>query len=148
MLVLTRKTGESIEMDGPGKITVLEIDRGAVKIGMEASPEVRILRSELRQQEAARGRSQDAIPPCDGPVRAMHEAPAGALQDGSLAEPRQPKQGLLEAAEEKLRREEADLIARAVDAGRRSPEKLRREEADEVDRITPGPRPDEQLVLP
>ena len=27
-------------------------------------------------------------------------------------------------------------------------EKLRREEADEVDRTTPGPRPDEQLVLP
>jgi carbon storage regulator len=63
MLVLTRKAGESIEMDGPGKITVLEIDRGAVKIGMEAPPTVRILRSELRQQEAARGRSQDAAPP-------------------------------------------------------------------------------------
>jgi hypothetical protein len=27
-------------------------------------------------------------------------------------------------------------------------EKLRREEADEVERTTPGPRPDQQLVLP
>ena len=47
MLVLSRKPGESIDIDGPAKITVLEFRRDKIRVGIEAAPGVRILRSEL-----------------------------------------------------------------------------------------------------
>ena len=49
MLVLSRKVHESIWIGDDVLITVLSVSRGRVKIGIDASPELHIERSELRQ---------------------------------------------------------------------------------------------------
>src|SRR5437879_6346973 len=47
MLLLSRKPGEKVVIDGDITITVVEINGGRVKIGIEAPAHVAILRSEL-----------------------------------------------------------------------------------------------------
>ena len=52
MLILSRKEGEAITVDGPCTIYVTRIIRNEkVKLGIEAEPEVTILRSELEEKE-------------------------------------------------------------------------------------------------
>jgi len=55
MLVLSRKLGEAIVINDCIKITVVDVDRGKVRLGIEAPPNVTILREELlaRLQEFA-----------------------------------------------------------------------------------------------
>lgn len=48
MLVVTRKPDESITIDDNIEITVLEISKDKVKIGINAPREVKIFRSELK----------------------------------------------------------------------------------------------------
>ena len=47
MLVLSRKPLQSITIGSDIKITVLKVDRNQVRIGIEAPPDVTILRDEL-----------------------------------------------------------------------------------------------------
>jgi carbon storage regulator len=47
MLVLSRKFGETIRIDGDITITVLEIKGNKVSLGINAPEEVRVLREEL-----------------------------------------------------------------------------------------------------
>jgi len=47
MLVLTRKVGEEIIIDGSIRVTITAIDRQKVRIGITAPPEVRIDREEV-----------------------------------------------------------------------------------------------------
>ena len=47
MLVLSRKTGDSIQIDGEIRITVLGLEGNRVRLGIEAPREVAIMRSEL-----------------------------------------------------------------------------------------------------
>ena len=47
MLVLSRKCEESIKISDDIVITVLEIRRGAVRLGIEAPRQMRVLRTEL-----------------------------------------------------------------------------------------------------
>jgi carbon storage regulator len=47
MLVLSRKLGESIILDGTIKVTVVAVDRNKVRIGIEAPPEVPVHREEI-----------------------------------------------------------------------------------------------------
>jgi carbon storage regulator len=49
MLVLSRKKGQTIVIDGRIEVTVLEVDGDAVKIGISAPREVQITRKELLQ---------------------------------------------------------------------------------------------------
>lgn len=59
MLVLSRKLNESIVLGGPEgaqqhvTIKVIEIRGGSVRLGFDAPPEVRILRTEVRPKIAA-----------------------------------------------------------------------------------------------
>ncbi|MBY0523381.1 MAG: carbon storage regulator [Gemmataceae bacterium] len=53
MLVLTRRTNESIQIGHDIVLTVVSIDRGRIRLGIEAPPQVPIARQEL----AARLRS-------------------------------------------------------------------------------------------
>lgn len=46
-LVITRKTGESVDI-GAATVTVAKSGAGGVKLVIDATPEVKILRSELR----------------------------------------------------------------------------------------------------
>jgi carbon storage regulator len=51
MLVITRKTNEGIIISDNIEITVLEINKDRVKIGISAPKEVRIIRNEILQTE-------------------------------------------------------------------------------------------------
>jgi len=53
MLVLTRKSGESIVVGEDVVITVLEVKGGQVRLGVEAPKDVTIHRSEVREQVLA-----------------------------------------------------------------------------------------------
>ncbi len=52
MLVLSRKRGEALKIGDSVTITVLEIRGNVLKLGIEAPPEVRVLRGELASHEA------------------------------------------------------------------------------------------------
>ena len=47
MLVLTRKSGESIQIGPQIKITVIEVKRGQVRVGIEAPSETMVHREEV-----------------------------------------------------------------------------------------------------
>ena len=80
MLILSRKAGDAIVIDGGIRIVVVQCDRGGVRIGIEAPPETTILRAELLEQVAAQNRRASV----DG-------AGATALvASGSVLAPRQP----------------------------------------------------------
>jgi carbon storage regulator len=48
MLVLTRKLGEKIMIDGHIIVTVVRIDHNQIRLGIEAPPDVMILREEIQ----------------------------------------------------------------------------------------------------
>lgn len=51
MLVLSRKAGEAIVLAGNIKIQVLGVENDRVKLGVEAPPDVLVLRSELLRDQ-------------------------------------------------------------------------------------------------
>lgn len=53
MLVLSRKSMETIVIGDGVKITVLKIDRNQVRLGIEAPNDVSVLRSELVERARA-----------------------------------------------------------------------------------------------
>ena len=58
MLILTRRTHESLFIGDRIKITVLAMGGGQVKIGIEAPPEVIVLREEVLERMKASKVSQ------------------------------------------------------------------------------------------
>ena len=60
MLILGRRTGDSIVIDGGIRIVVLACERGGVRLGIEAPPEVVILRGEIVNQVADANRRATA----------------------------------------------------------------------------------------
>lgn len=50
MLVLTRKEGERIQIGDNICITVVRIAGGGVRLGVEAPPQVAVIRGELKEQ--------------------------------------------------------------------------------------------------
>ena len=50
MLILGRREGDSILIEGGIRIVVVSCDRGGVRLGIEAPPEVKILRGEIAKQ--------------------------------------------------------------------------------------------------
>lgn len=47
MLVLTRRVGEEIVIDGQIRVTVVRIEGNKVRLGIVAPPEVQVLRQEI-----------------------------------------------------------------------------------------------------
>ena len=60
MLILNRRQGEAILLDGGIRIVVLACDRRGVRIGIEAPASVNIQREELVSQVAAQNRRASA----------------------------------------------------------------------------------------
>lgn len=60
MLILSRKPGDSIVIDGGIRIVVLECDRRGVRIGIDAPAEIGILRGEIVEQIAEENRRASA----------------------------------------------------------------------------------------
>tara|TARA_R100000808_G_scaffold3393_4_gene12154 strand:+ start:5245 stop:5478 length:234 start_codon:yes stop_codon:yes gene_type:complete len=52
MLVLSRKEGEKIDIDGDITVTILELRSNFVRLGVDAPDNVKILRYELTREEA------------------------------------------------------------------------------------------------
>jgi carbon storage regulator len=52
MLVLTRRLGETIIIDGNIKVTLLAVGPGKVRLGITAPPDVRVNRLEVEQRDA------------------------------------------------------------------------------------------------
>ena len=50
MLVLTRKVGEKVVVDGRITVTVVAVDRNKIRLGITAPPDVRIDREEIHRQ--------------------------------------------------------------------------------------------------
>ena len=50
-LVLSRKQGEAVEFDGPGRFTISKIRGKRVTVLCEADPDVSIRRGELERKE-------------------------------------------------------------------------------------------------
>jgi len=72
MLILSRKSGESIVIDGRIKLTVMRVDGEVVKIGIEAPAEVPVHRQEVyeeiqRSNQQAITRSTVTLPKLPGP---------------------------------------------------------------------------------
>ena len=60
MLVLTRKTGQSIVIDGGIEITVLEVRGEQVRLGIAAPREIKVNRKELLAQIEAAAAAAEA----------------------------------------------------------------------------------------
>ncbi len=60
MLILGRREGDSILIEGGIRIVVVSCDRGGVRIGIEAPPETKILRGEIAQQVASENKRASA----------------------------------------------------------------------------------------
>ena len=50
MLVLSRKVGEKVVIDGCITVTVLAVDGNKIRLGIDAPPEVRVDREEVHRQ--------------------------------------------------------------------------------------------------
>jgi carbon storage regulator len=72
MLVLTRKLNETIIINGDIRVKVVGIRGNHVRLGIEAPPHVRILRSELSALD-------DALPADVAPEADSAQAPRRAL---------------------------------------------------------------------
>lgn len=66
MLILRRKVGESIILDGAISISVLAVEGGRVKIGISAPSDVSIVRKELLRDTNAL--PEDELPKKNAPV--------------------------------------------------------------------------------
>ena len=69
MLILARRPGESIVLDGGIRIVVLASDRGSVRLGIEAPPQVTILRGEIAAAVADSNRGASAAEAADWVAR-------------------------------------------------------------------------------
>ncbi len=61
MLVLTRKIGEEIIIDGRIRITIAEINGGKVRIGITAPPDVRVDRAEVHERRREFAAEPDVV---------------------------------------------------------------------------------------
>jgi carbon storage regulator len=64
MLVITRKSRESVSIGDDVVVTVLHVGGGEVRIGIDAPKQVRVLRTELleRMKELERAANKDCQP--------------------------------------------------------------------------------------
>ena len=62
MLILGRREGDSILIEGGIRIVVVSCDRGGVRLGIEAPPDVKILRGEVADKIALENQRATTVP--------------------------------------------------------------------------------------
>jgi len=62
MLILSRKPGDAILIDGGVRIVVLSVESGGVRLGIEAPAAVGIVREEVAQRIAEENRRAGELP--------------------------------------------------------------------------------------
>ena len=62
MLILGRREGDTILIEGGIRIVVVSCDRGGVRIGIDAPSTLKILRGEIAQQVSSENQRATAIP--------------------------------------------------------------------------------------
>ncbi len=77
MLVLSRKVGETIVINNNIRITVVDIDRGKIRLGIEAPRDVPIFRKELLLEKDG-----SKLPPAE-PTKAAQPGPTPSAQPPS-----------------------------------------------------------------
>lgn len=90
MLILSRKAGDAIVIDGGIRIVVVQCDRGTVRIGIEAPADVTILRAELIDQVAAQNRLASVHGEGGAPVIEAGSVLAPKVQAAKAAAPQVP----------------------------------------------------------
>jgi carbon storage regulator len=80
MLILSRKSGESIVIDGRIKVTIIRVEGEAIKVGIEAPSEVQVHRQEV--YEEVQRNNQQAITRQKVPLPKF-AAPISLKQKGS-----------------------------------------------------------------
>lgn len=55
MLVLSRKVGERILIGDSIEVTVVRVAGGAIRLGVSAPPEIKVIRAELEKKDKANG---------------------------------------------------------------------------------------------
>lgn len=67
MLVLSRKVGESIFINESIRVTVVQAKNGCIRLGIDAPPEVKVLREELTRScsnsSPSKNGKAEALPP-------------------------------------------------------------------------------------
>ncbi len=91
MLILSRKEGESIVIEGGVRIVVLSSDRKGVRIGIDAPPNVRILRGEIVGEVANENRR--ASTPAASWIEEAGGAPRSEPRRATTAAPRAAPHG-------------------------------------------------------
>jgi len=81
MLILGRREGDSILIEGGIRIVVVSCDRGGVRIGIEAPPDVKILRGEVADKIALENQRATSIPPALLSALVAPSAPAPQASD-------------------------------------------------------------------
>jgi carbon storage regulator len=76
MLILSRKSGESLVIDGRILIKVVRVEGDAVKIGIEAPSDIPVHRQEI--YEEIQRSNQQAVTRQDAPLPRMPKLPVGA----------------------------------------------------------------------
>ena len=79
MLILSRRPGDAILLDGGIRIVVIATDRGGVRLGIEAPPEVQIVRQELATQVADENRRATALAHAGPLLKAMKPTNRGTI---------------------------------------------------------------------
>lgn len=74
MLILGRREGDSILIEGGIRIVVVSCDRGGVRLGIEAPAETKILRGEIAQQVASENQRASATGASEAWVTALASA--------------------------------------------------------------------------
>lgn len=103
MLILSRRAGEAVLLAGGIRVIVIATERGQVRLGIEAPPEVRILRQEIvdditagtvaavaTPEALARlglGPVQPTVPPAASRSRRRAAASVGAVQNTAPSSP-------------------------------------------------------------
>lgn len=77
MLILSRRPGDAILVEGGIRLVVIACDKRGVRLGIEAPPEVAIVREEIATLVADENRRASAIPGANGLLEALEPSGSG-----------------------------------------------------------------------